>query len=240
MSDRGSSGSTDHLGLNLDDLDLSEVEGDDDGPSGPMDLTDDGNLSDHGEVPPPVDVEEIEVAPEAEAAPEGVVEGDAPSDDAAGGDRAGYSSCEEALEDAVSGLERVTAERDEYLDMARRVQAEFENYRRRVDQQRTEVAARAAESLVVELLPVLDGCDAALAHGATDVEPIHASLLVTLTKQGLEAIEAAEVPFDPNLHDAVLSEPSDGDDEMMVAEVMRTGYLWNGRVVRPAMVKVRG
>lgn len=154
---------------------------------------------------------------------------------------AGYSSCEEALEDAVSSLERVTAERDDYLDTARRVQAEFENYRRRVDAQRAEQVARAAESLVVELLPVLDACDAALAHGAVDIEPIHSTLLATLTKQGLARVDEAEVAFDPNRHEAVLSEPSeDGDGEQVVVEVMRAGYLWNGRVLRPAMVKVRG
>lgn len=232
MSDVAAPGSGDgDTGLNLDDLDLDSIVDEDldgAGPSSP-DLTDDGDLGALGEVP------------EREVATAGRAAGDASEElDEAAVDRGGYGSCEEALEDAVSGLERVTAERDEYLDMARRVQAEFENYRRRVEQQRTEVSARAAESLVVELLPVLDGCDAALAHGATDVEPIQQSLLITLSKQGLEAIDAVEVTFDPNLHEAVLSEPADGDAEPTVAEVLRTGYLWNGRVVRPAMVKVRG
>jgi molecular chaperone GrpE len=158
-----------------------------------------------------------------------------------GNERAGYSSCEEALEDAVTSLERVTAERDEYLDTARRVQAEFENYRKRVDSQRTEQIARAAEALVVELLPVLDACDAAVSHGAADVEPILASLSGTLAKQGLVKADLVEVPFDPNQHEAVLSEPGDGDDDgPVVAEVLRAGYQWNGRVLRPAMVKVRG
>jgi molecular chaperone GrpE len=166
---------------------------------------------------------------------------DAALGDAGAGDRNGYGSCEEALEDAVSSLERVTAERDDYLDVARRVQAEFENYRKRVEAQRTDQIARAAESLVVELLPVLDACDAAISHGAVDVEPILAALSGTLTKQGLAKVDLAEVPFDPNLHEAVLSEPGTGDDaEPLVAEVMRAGYQWNGRVLRPAMVKVRG
>ncbi len=156
-------------------------------------------------------------------------------------DPGAYSSCEEALEDAVTNLERVTAERDDYLDMARRVQAEFENYRKRIDAQRSDQIARAAESLVVELLPVLDAGEAALAHGAADVEPIHASLVATLAKQGLFKVDDVEVPFDPNVHEAVLSESGGEDDEApQVAEVMRAGYLWNGRVVRPAMVKVRG
>ncbi len=154
---------------------------------------------------------------------------------------AGYASCEEALEDAVASLERVTVERDDYLDLARRVQAEFENYRKRVDAQRADQTARAAESLVVELLPVLDGCEAAVAHGSADVEPIHNSLVALLSRQGLEKVDEVGVPFDPNQHEAVLSEPADDEQEgPMVAEVMRSGYQWNGRVVRPAMVKVRG
>ena len=88
---------------------------------------------------------------------------------------------------------------------------------------------------------MLDACDAAIAHGATDVEPILASLSTTLLKQGLAKDEAVEVAFDPNQHEAVLSEPGDGtDDGPVVAEVLRAGYHWNGRVLRPAMVKVRG
>lgn len=152
-----------------------------------------------------------------------------------------YGSIEEALEDAVTSLEQVSAERDEYLELARRVQAEFENYRKRVDGQRIDYIARAAESLVSELLPVLDGGDAALGQGITEIEPIHSMLLTTLVKQGLTLIEAEGAPFDPNLHEAVMSEPAEKDDDgPVVAEVLRTGYQWNGRVIRPAMVKVRG
>lgn len=239
MSAPGGSGSRDgkHR-LDLDDLDLSAVGVDDDEPSGPMDLTDDGDLAEIGVVPARAERGEPKGSGRAAVSDEPAEakgEGGKPADDLDG-----FASCEEALEEAVTSLERVAAERDEYLDMARRVQAEFENYRKRVESQRVEQLARAAESLVIELLPVLDGCDAALSHGATDVEPIKASLVGTLVKQGLETIEAVDVPFDPNLHDAVLSEPSEDDDEPMVAEVLRTGYQWNGRVVRPAMVKVRG
>jgi molecular chaperone GrpE len=136
-------------------------------------------------------------------------------------------------------MDELRRERDDYLDLAKRVQAEFENYKRRVETQRTEQAARAAEQLVVELLPVLDACEAAIAHGATDVEPIHAALFGTLSKLGLSVVADNEVVFDPNVHEAVLSEPGD-DEAPVVAEVMRPGFLWNGRVVRPAMVKVRG
>jgi molecular chaperone GrpE len=152
-----------------------------------------------------------------------------------------------SVEDLVHDLERVTAERDQvsverdqYLDTSRRLQAEFENYRKQVAKREVETRERAAESLVSELLPVLDACDGALASGASDVEPVRAALVDALTKKGLDRIGAAEEPFDPSKHDAVLHEPGETEDGPVVAEVMRAGYSWNGRVVRPAMVRVRG
>lgn len=152
----------------------------------------------------------------------------------------GDPSLESVLESTLADLEAVTAERDEYLDLARRVQAEFENYKRRVTAQREDEAGRQAESLVSELLPVLDACEAALSHGVEDVAPIHSMLEGTLAKLGLAKVHDVDAPFDPSVHEAVLSEPGDGDAEPSVAEVLRTGYSWKGRVLRPAMVKVRG
>ena len=150
-------------------------------------------------------------------------------------------SAEELLTSTLGDLERVTAERDEYLDLARRVQAEFENYKRRVEGQRVEQVQRAAEALVVEILPVLDACEAAIGHGAEDVGPIQSALHTTLEKRGLARVDATGVSFDPLVHEAVLTEEGDGaDGEPLVTEILRTGYSWNGRVVRPAMVKVRG
>ena len=122
------------------------------------------------------------------------------------------------------------------------LQAEFENYRKAVAKREVEARERANESLVAELLPILDACDGALASGATDVEPVRTSLVDTLTKQGLTRIDDADAPFDPERHEAVMHEPNadGGGDGPVVAEVMRAGYLWKGRVVRPAMVRVRG
>jgi len=154
------------------------------------------------------------------------------------GDAAAGQSAEDAVAEAVELASRFESERDEWLEHARRLQAEFENYRRRVEAQRGEQRAQAAVDLVRELLPVLDACDAAAAHGQEGVDPIRAQLLQTLEKQGLAAVAEAGVPFDPNVHDAVMHE--EGDGEAVVAEVLRAGYLWNERVVRPAMVKVRG
>lgn len=131
------------------------------------------------------------------------------------------------------------AERDEYRDALLRVKADFENYKKRIAKDHAATVERAAEKLVTELLPVLDACEAALDHGSTDVEPIYKSLLDTLEKGGLVRVSPAGQAFDPNLHEAVMHEPGDGD-EIVVSESLRTGYVWNGRVVRPAMVKVKG
>ncbi|KAA0233303.1 MAG: Protein GrpE [Acidimicrobiales bacterium] len=152
------------------------------------------------------------------------------------------SADEPADEPAAAAGDDITAlrkERDEYLDALRRVQADFENYRKRVDKQRGEQIERAEERLVTELLPVLDACDAALAHDAQAVEPIYNSLLSTLEKQGLTRVADVDTPFDPQVHEAVAHEEGD-DDRHVVTEIMRAGYLWHNRVLRPAMVKVRG
>jgi molecular chaperone GrpE len=143
-----------------------------------------------------------------------------------------------SVEALLSDLENVSAERDGYLDDLQRVQAEFQNFRRQVDKRNSDVVQQAAANLVDKLLPVLDSCDAALAHGASEVEPVATSLLEMLRKEGLEPIDQVDEPFDPAHHEAVAHEPGEGPE--VVAEVLRTGYLWKGRVLRPAMVKVRG
>jgi molecular chaperone GrpE len=147
-------------------------------------------------------------------------------------------TAEEAVAEAVDVARRLQAERDELRDLVQRVQADFENYKRRVDAQRAEQRAHAALDLVRELLPVLDAGEAALAQGHDDVAPLHGQLLSTLQKLGLARVEDAGVDFDPNVHEAVMHE--EGDGTPVVAEVLRSGYVWNQRVVRPAMVKVRG
>lgn len=132
-------------------------------------------------------------------------------------------------------------ERDEYRDALIRLQADFENYKKRMMKQQTEHLERAAGSLVDKLLPVLDTADLALAHGGgEDVKQITGSLMSALEKEGLERIAGEGAPFDPTLHDAVAHEPGEGDGEQTVVEVLRAGYRWKGRVLRPAMVKVRG
>ena len=144
----------------------------------------------------------------------------------------GSSNTEVTIEDVVK-------ERDEFKDIALRVQADFENYRKRAASQMGDELDRALGKLVEQLLPVLDACEAAVAHGVEGVEQVWSSLIGALQKQGLEALDLAGQPFDPALADAVMHEEGDGS-EPVVLEVLRTGYRWKGRVLRAAMVKVKG
>lgn len=130
-------------------------------------------------------------------------------------------------------------ERDDYRDALIRLQADFENYKKRMIKQQTDHLERAAGTLVEKLLPVLDTADLALAHGSgEDVKQLAGTLSSVLEREGLERIDPLGTPFDPTLHDAVAHEPGEGGQE--VVEVLRAGYRWKGRVLRPAMVKVRG
>jgi len=153
-----------------------------------------------------------------------------------------------AAEDERTDVER---ERDEYLDALRRLQADFENYRKRVERQFEELAARGVSALVGRLLPVIDALDLAEDHLlaeapsdgvlAADTKALvqaRALLLDTLEKEGLERVGADGEPFDPTVHDAVAH--AEGEGGPIVDEVLRAGYRWRGQVLRPAMVKVRG
>ena len=143
-------------------------------------------------------------------------------------------------------IEALLSERDSFKDIALRLQADFENYRKRVAAQQSDEVDRATGKFAEALLPVLDACEAAFAHDVQGVESIWSSLIGTLQKQGLEALDLAGQPFDPSVAEAVLHEPADADAAAdghtvpVVAEVLRTGYRWKGRVLRPAMVKVKG
>jgi molecular chaperone GrpE len=136
-------------------------------------------------------------------------------------------------------VEELVAERDGYLDALMRLKAEFDNHRKRVERDRQALTAQVSARLVGELLTVLDSCEAAIVQGSADVEPIYKSLLELLGKEGLEVMPSSEVAFDPHLHEAVIHEPGDSG-ETVVIETLRTGYVWQGTVLRPAMVKVRG
>jgi molecular chaperone GrpE len=138
-------------------------------------------------------------------------------------------------------VEQLTRERDEFKDIALRVQAEFENYRKRSAAQLIDESDRNSGRIVEGLLAVLDACEAAMAHDMAGVEPIFSAMLTALQKQGLEVLDLVNTVFDPSVADAVVHEPADIDgDETKVVEVLRTGYRWKGRVLRAAMVKVKG
>ena len=154
------------------------------------------------------------------------------------------AEAEAAVESDLSQLE---GERNELVDTLRRVQADFENYRKRVLREQTALVERATERLVEDLLPVLDSFDGALGSlaGADSPETekvrdgvmgIRSQFVSALEKAGLERIEADGAPFDPNEHEAVLQDSGAGEPH--VAETMRTGYRLKGRVLRPAMVRV--
>jgi molecular chaperone GrpE len=157
------------------------------------------------------------------------------------------AAAEAAVESDLSELERLQGERAELLDTLRRVQADFENYRKRMLREQTALVERATERLVEDLLPVLDSFDGALGSTAAADSPeaekvrdgvvgIRAQLVTVLEKAGLERIDATDAAFDPNEHEAVMQDDGDGDPH--VAEIMRTGYRLKGRVLRPAMVRV--
>jgi molecular chaperone GrpE len=148
---------------------------------------------------------------------------------------------EATLEEQVAALE---AERDEHLNDLKRVAAEFENYRKRVARDQESLVARAHERLVKELLPVLDDLERALAaaeeHQEAKLEEgvrlVHRELAAALKREGLAEIET-NGHFDPHVHEALLSQPSDAE-EGSVIEVVQKGYTLGDRVVRPARVVV--
>ena len=149
---------------------------------------------------------------------------------------------EPGSEDAPLELAAVVAERDAYLDDLQRVTAEFTNFRRQTIKRNTELVAQAASRLAKALLPVLDACEAAVSQGVEGIEAVQAQMLGVLSAEGLTVLGSVDEPFDPGFHEAVMSEDASdvGEAAPVVAEVLRTGYAWNGRVLRPAMVKVRG
>ncbi len=142
-------------------------------------------------------------------------------------------------------IDALQRERDDLLETSQRLQADFENYRKRILREQTVLVERASEGIVEQLLPVLDSFELALANldGDGDIERVrkgielvYAEFLSVLERAGLEPIRALGAPFDPNEHEAVMQDDGDGDPH--VGEVLRTGWRLKGRVLRPAMVKV--
>ncbi|MBA2318782.1 MAG: nucleotide exchange factor GrpE [Euzebyales bacterium] len=166
-------------------------------------------------------------------------------EDAAGEERAADDQrSEEELRAALEEAERSTVE---YLDHLRRERAEFENYRRRANKERMAALDRGAEQLASSLLAVLDNFGYVLdaAKGSSDeqlakgVGMVHGELLRALGEAGLEQITTVGVPFDPTVHEAVSQVEADEPvEDPVVAEILRPGYRFKQRVLRPASVSV--
>jgi molecular chaperone GrpE len=143
-------------------------------------------------------------------------------------------------------LAQARGERDDYYDRLLRQAAEFDNYRKRTERERREMAQYAAGDVLEALLPVVDDFERALQVEAgpdaaayrKGVELIYKQLQDLLARRGVTPIEAVGKPFDPQFHQAITYEPSPGRAEGEVLEVVRRGYMHGDRLLRPAMVKV--
>ena len=153
---------------------------------------------------------------------------------------------EEQLEESAPDVGVLQAERDELFDRLQRLAAEFDNFRKRSAREAAATIERANERLVKELLPVLDdlgrALEAAAEHEEAKLEEgvrlVHRSLADLLAKEGLAEIET-DGKFDPHVHEALLSQPSDAE-EGSVIEVVQKGYKLGDKVLRPARVVVAG
>lgn len=155
-------------------------------------------------------------------------------------------STEEEAAEVAGDLQAAQGEAQQYLDHLRRLQAEFDNYRKRVMKEQTELAELGAMPVARRLLEVLDDFELAL-MSATDqpdfdrflkgVELVYAKLVDALTAEGLERMRAEGTPFDPERHEALM-QTGDGEGDPIVADVLRPGYTLKGRVLRPAGVRV--
>ena len=146
----------------------------------------------------------------------------------------------------TSELERARREAAEYLDHLRRLQAEFDNYRKRTLKQQTHAVELAAQPVVSRLLEVLDDFELALMSAEQQpefekfrkgVELVFAKLADALRAEGLQRMDAEGAPFDPEQHEALM-QTGEGDGDLVVADVLRPGYTLRGRVIRPAGVRV--
>jgi molecular chaperone GrpE len=154
-------------------------------------------------------------------------------------------------EDELTAAQR---ERDEYLDLARRTQADFENYRKRAARDAAAAGERAKSGLVRELLPVVDNLERALAsaggqsgggerpeeHLADGIRLVHSELVSVLARNGVEVFDPKGDQFDPDLHEALSMRAEDGAEQGTVLDVIEKGYRLNGTVLRPARVVVCG
>ena len=185
-----------------------------------------------GEVPRPHAPGAMGSARAAGDAGSGLGDGDVADIDDAG------AVSDDDLAASIFDIAALIAERDAMKELAMRVQADFENYRRRMASQHAAEVDRATGRLAEALLPVLDAAEAAYIQHPEEIGPLLNVLLGELRKQGLETLDIEDQAFDPEVADAVAHEPGDGH-EVVVAEVLRSGYRWRGKTLRPAMVRTK-
>jgi molecular chaperone GrpE len=155
---------------------------------------------------------------------------------------------EEAAAATQDDIVRLSAERDDFLALAQRTQADFENYRKRVAREAASAEVRGVSRLARELLPALDNLERALAAaGELDAQVleglrlVHRELVGALERVGIESFGAAGERFDPELHEAVAQQPADGVEPGAISEVYQAGYrIAGGAILRPARVVVAG
>jgi molecular chaperone GrpE len=161
--------------------------------------------------------------------------------------RNGSQEPQERIHDLEESLEQEQQKAQEYLRKLKYLQADFENYRKRTEREKTELAVRCNEKLVSELLCILDDLERALESGkeADDssallkgVTMIHQNLVHMLEREGLECIDAVGKVFDPNLHELVVKIPRSDCEDGLVLEEVRKGFMFKGRVLRPCMVNI--
>jgi molecular chaperone GrpE len=163
-----------------------------------------------------------------------------------GADQAAPEALPAGEASALEQIQKLVEEKQDLQNTLLRRQADFENYRKRVERERAQERHRGAEVLIEQVLPVLDAFDLALSGQSGAASPeyrkgfeiIRAQLWNALAKQGLQPIEAVGKPFDPNLHHAIENVPTASQPEGTVVGEMQTGYMFHGRVLRPAMVRV--
>ncbi len=160
-------------------------------------------------------------------------------------ERGDRSAPDEVEED--DPLAQAQAERDRYLDLAKRSQADFENYRKRAAKEAAAAGERAKSGLVRELLPVVDNLERALAsaaegeqHLAEGVRLVHSELIAVLERNGIEQFDPSGESFDPTFHEALSTRSDEGSEPGVVVDVVEKGYRTNGTVLRPARVVVSG
>lgn len=165
----------------------------------------------------------------------------APEEDAP--DAAAAVSSEEFASLAAQ-LSETEAKAEEYLDALQRERADFTNYRRRMELERDQNGRWTSDETIKKFLPVLDDLERALSHRPADntwaegVEHVSRKFQSLLEKEGITRIDAEGKPFDPNLHEAIMQEPSDQHESGTVIAVLQQGYMHGERVLRPALVKV--